>query len=227
MSISGNTLLLFPFLSFFPFPSFFLSFYLSFLLSPFLSPFLSHLPLMTDVASQWVAEQVLFQKQSSDSDRSPPAPPGSPTSSALGPNLTSLILFRIRWFVIIPKGSTSCSSWYLRFFPLWKSMMCTTLLVSCWTQSMGTQHEKSWVPANLNSAKALLCWCNSLIFKNYFYLSSLMTKRCIQKRHRISMDFQSKMPAVPKLPFLKFTSHSFIMKRTSKEALYSFQINIL
>lgn len=106
-----------------------------------------------------VAEQVLLQEQS------PPETPASPTSSALGPNLTSLILFRIRWFVIIPKGSTSWSSWYLKFFPLWKSMMCTTLLVSCWRQSTCTQHEKPHVPANPKSAKALLYWFNFLDIK--------------------------------------------------------------
>ena len=29
-----------------------------------------------------------------------------------------------------PNGSTSCSNWYLKFFPRWKSMMWTTRLVS-------------------------------------------------------------------------------------------------
>lgn len=46
------------------------------------------------------------------------------------PTHTSLILFKIRWFEMTPNGSTSCNSWYLKFFPRWKSIMWTTLLVS-------------------------------------------------------------------------------------------------
>lgn len=85
-----------------------------------------------------------------------------------------------------------------------------------------TKHvnEKPCVPANLKSAKALLYRFNFLNLIFFLYLSSLVIKtRCIQKRHRISRDFQSKMPAMPKLPFLKFMSHGFIIKRTERSSV--------